>query len=636
MLKNNNLYEFQNRITNIVVLFLFIGIFFFIISYLITFFINRHINIEEYKQNIINTNRNLQYNISSQLFVIVNNPDFIEYLRSGEITREREFLKIRWLFLDLEPKDAISGITIFDELTNEVIFKYGNDSKYYIKLSLCYLNNKINLNLGQCNYSIKILFNNIGYQKQLQKLNFNIYTQKNGNDYFYNPFSEKFGNFKNLDYSLLNMGFYIKFQFSYYMLLSLIILIIIFIIILLYGYRFIKSCVNNDLIKPLINIIDGLNDNVDISSEVNLLQEFKILIEVVNKYNTTQINDRLNQVAVRVSHDIKSPLVVIELSIEDILDKSNPAYMIIKNAIKSSLSIVNNMLLNYSGKVFSKSIFDEEKNYMLVTEIIEEIVSLKRVEWSRQTKKFRLDYKFNNLINYWVFISVTEFKRHVLNLLQNSFEAIREEFIEIKVIVSNTNDMIMISISDNGVGMSENMMELIKFGQSSKENGCGVGLESAIKYFKQENGNVEIQSKMGSGTTINIFLHIPDKPTWFSEVICVNKNLVIIDDEKSMLDYWVMKFDKIDLNIKTFNSPSQFQEWYVSLSDTLEYTFIIDYNFNSILCGTDIIKKIKNIQDCFLITSSYSDFEVQRFVSEQNIKLIPKYLLSEITILIKR
>jgi hypothetical protein len=204
------------------------------------------------------------------------------------------------------------------------------------------------------------------------------------------------------------------------------------------------------------------------------------------------------------------------------------------------------------------------------------------------------------------------------------------------ITVSNINDVMMIAIRDNGTGMSDKMINLIKFGQSSKPDGYGIGLESAIAYFKQEHGIVDIDSTVGIGTTINIFLNIPSKPLWFTEIIHVNKNLVIIDDEKSMLDFWVAKFNKMDLNIKTFNSPLKFQEWYINLTNDLDYTFIVDYDYNDTLYGTDIIRKIKNIKDCFLITSSYNDFEVQHQSTELNIKLIPKYLLSEITILLRR
>lgn len=632
MMKKNNLYTFQNRVTNIVILFLFIGIVFFIISYSIIFYLNRKISITEYKQNIENTNKILQYNIASQLFVIANNPDFIDYLRSGVITREREFYKIRWLFVDLEPRNLISGISITDAVTGTILLIFGNSSKYYTKLNLCYLNNKINFHLGNCSYFIKLFFNRFEYQKQLQNLNANIVFKKNKNDYFYNPFSEKFGNFKSNNYSLLNIEFQTKYKFPYFLVLSLITLIIIFIIILFYCYKFLQNQINKDLFDPILYIIKGLDENVNLLKKNNILEEFNNLIDVVNRYNTIQINTRLSKVVARVAHDIKSPLTVIELTISEFINKSDSKSLIVKNAVKSVRAIVNNMLCSYSNKNKTDSIYDNTKSYVLIADLIEEIVTLKKVEWLANNQTFNLDYQIENVNHLWIYLNFIEFKRHISNVLQNSYEAQRLSSIDIKLRLLEINNTFIVEIQDNGVGMNSKTIELVKHGISFKPSGFGIGLESAINYFRQENSVFEIQSKEGVGTTISIFINVSENPNWYSELISVKEELLILDNEITILEYWKNKVSILNLKVNIFLSPNNFLDYYETIENDNNITFIIDYDLNDNLNGLDIINTIKNKKDCYLITNNYMDYSIQQKVKEYNCKLIPKGLISKISI----
>ena len=644
-MKKNNLNALSDKIVKTFIVFLLISI--AMSAMLFLYVMNKNIEEQElfFKKQVDSANKVLQYNIYNQINTLINNQDFLSFIFSGDLTRQRHYGDILLLVSNLD-YTLIKGIEIVKynpvSRVGDNILKYGNITNYYVNLNVCYLNSKANTNLGDCTYkhiNFMIYFDSIAYINQLNLIDPIItIRQKSQPVYKFYPFNEKLAKFdvKNYSTTPLLLDSNIDNKSNRYLIILAIPFFSIMLLVYYFSHRMLRGMVETKLIIPLRNIATNLNKGLNIPIDNGNIIELNNLINVANTYHLTQLNNRLNKISARVAHDIKSPLAVIELSIADIFNKNDPIYKIIKNALKSSRSIVNNMLLNFSGKISSESIFDEKKSYILLTEIIEEIVSLKSTEWSKSSRQFTLNYNFDILLNSWIFLSATEFKRHISNLLQNSFEAIHGNSIDIMVNISSMNNVTKIAISDNGTGMSSKTLECIKFGQSSKQSGHGIGLESAITYFRQEHGSVEIQSTIDTGTTIDILLNIPSKPIWFTEIISVNKNLVIIDDEKSMLDFWTNKFSKMNLNVKVFSSPHQFQDWYVNLMSDLEYTFIVDYDYNDTLSGVDIIRTIKTTQNCFLITSSYSECEIQSEVTELNIKLIPKYLLSETTILLKQ
>lgn len=101
-------------------------------------------------------------------------------------------------------------------------------------------------------------------------------------------------------------------------------------------------------------------------------------------------------------------------------------------------------------------------------------------------------------------------QRVILNLVSNSIKFTKKGgtiFTRIKVEL----DLITIEIGDNGEGMSEefvkkafNKYEMEERAKTYNPNGSGVGLFVVYNLIKAQNGNVEIKSEEGNGTTFRI------------------------------------------------------------------------------------------------------------------------------------
>lgn len=70
------------------------------------------------------------------------------------------------------------------------------------------------------------------------------------------------------------------------------------------------------------------------------------------------------------------------------------------------------------------------------------------------------------------------------------------------------NEFVVITISDNGCGMSPEIIK--KIGQTEvtggKKMGHGIGLYSAIHLIKAWHGKYDIETKLGVGTRFMIYL----------------------------------------------------------------------------------------------------------------------------------
>ncbi|MDR6549765.1 PAS domain S-box protein [Paenibacillus qinlingensis] len=98
-------------------------------------------------------------------------------------------------------------------------------------------------------------------------------------------------------------------------------------------------------------------------------------------------------------------------------------------------------------------------------------------------------------------------KQLFINLIKNAMEAISKDG-QIKMIVSlHGEDLIRVRTQDNGSGIPEDRMK--QLGEpfyTTKEKGTGLGLMMCFKIVEAHRGTMSIESQVGYGTTIDVYL----------------------------------------------------------------------------------------------------------------------------------
>jgi len=159
-----------------------------------------------------------------------------------------------------------------------------------------------------------------------------------------------------------------------------------------------------------------------------------------------------------------------------------------------------------------------------------------------------------------IYVNGAQIKLMLLNIILNSIESIgkkqngevvveaesynmvyTENKREIGALPTNLkNDFIRIAIKDNGAGMTEDIKEHIfdpffttKVRGSTK--GTGLGLSIVYQIIKNHNGEINVQSSPGSGTTVEIILPVsePGKTLRVTEhsILKTGGTVLLVEDE---------------------------------------------------------------------------------------------------------
>jgi putative PEP-CTERM system histidine kinase len=108
-----------------------------------------------------------------------------------------------------------------------------------------------------------------------------------------------------------------------------------------------------------------------------------------------------------------------------------------------------------------------------------------------------------------ILVDQEQIQKVLSNLILNANEAIKDSG-QIKVITVQQNGFVVLSVCDNGYGMSEEFKEhsLFRPFETTKKQGMGIGLFQSKKIVEAHGGKVEVESKEGKGCTFRVFLPI--------------------------------------------------------------------------------------------------------------------------------
>lgn len=151
----------------------------------------------------------------------------------------------------------------------------------------------------------------------------------------------------------------------------------------------------------------------------------------------------------------------------------------------------------------------------------------------------------------------TQIHQISMNLITNAFHAVEEKNgtidVKLKEITLKRNELpnsklqpgqfIRLSISDNGIGMSQNtIFKIFEPYFTTKKQGKGTGLGLSVVYgiVKEHDGDIKVYSEMGKGTTFNIYLPLMKKSSKIAAVeqeagmATGTENILLVDDEVSV------------------------------------------------------------------------------------------------------
>lgn len=212
----------------------------------------------------------------------------------------------------------------------------------------------------------------------------------------------------------------------------------------------------------------------------------------------------LGTMAGGIAHEIRNPLAIVN-SVAQILDKNlhdeemcKQCIQKIRNATTRARDIVENLLTFARG---AESITES----LDVHEVINTAVSLLENQFALSNVKLRTTFTSAPL---HLAGNRNQLQQVFVNILLNACKAIDEEGV-VAVRTIRKEQMAHIIIQDNGCGISQQVFPKIFdpfFTTRPVGEGAGLGLSVSSGIVKQHEGQIEVESKRGEGTTFTIKL----------------------------------------------------------------------------------------------------------------------------------
>ena len=219
-----------------------------------------------------------------------------------------------------------------------------------------------------------------------------------------------------------------------------------------------------------------------------------------------EMNNALDTYAYTISHDLKNPLSAIKVSTEFLQYRQDVKPELLKKMSSNILDSVH-IILNMLDKIhqFSKaSSFNFEKEIVETENFVDEIIEMSKHRFGSNNVEVIVNHLLpvqgEKTLLYQLFLNI------IGNAIKYSSKATSA-----KVIIDSfrTDNGIIYTISDNGIGMEEDELASIyemfkRMSNSSGYEGSGIGM-SIVKRIADKLGiDISIKSKLNEGTTVKL------------------------------------------------------------------------------------------------------------------------------------
>ncbi|MBO7272284.1 MAG: HAMP domain-containing histidine kinase, partial [Bacteroidaceae bacterium] len=246
-----------------------------------------------------------------------------------------------------------------------------------------------------------------------------------------------------------------------------------------------------------------------------LLITFVITLYMVIRHKkfTKMKNDFINN----MTHEFKTPISTISLAAQMLQDQSVAKSPEMFGKLSGVIASETKRLRFQVDKVLQMSMFDDKNTASLkmkeldAHELLSGIINTFAVKVEQNggaiTSKFEAGDPF-------IYVDEMHFTNVVFNLMDNAMKYKRHDVpLSLEVCTKNVGGNFVLSIKDNGIGISKDNLKRIfdKFyrvhtGNVHDVKGFGLGLAYVKQMVKAHRGSIRAESELGVGTTFVIVL----------------------------------------------------------------------------------------------------------------------------------
>jgi signal transduction histidine kinase/CheY-like chemotaxis protein len=325
--------------------------------------------------------------------------------------------------------------------------------------------------------------------------------------------------------------------FEHKIIMSVASVVLLFSLLIMYikrDYFFLRTTDN-------IEALERLLEDIKHSSDKNKIREFKEMLKkknhteiyslISNMINELQESKKMADEANRtkslflsnMSHEIRTPLNGIvgftKLLKSTTLDNEQSDFVnTIRKSSENLIGVVDDIL--DISKIESGKI-ELEKSYFNIMDELENVIEIYAIEASKKDIDFSI-WLDPQLSNFLIESDYGKIKQVLINLISNSIKFTPSGgkisvSIE-KMSLKNDNIEVKFSVRDTGIGISQEQKDKVfdaftqvDNGIERKYGGTGLGLTISLGLVRMLGGVLQLDSKLGVGTTLSFSLDMPKR-----------------------------------------------------------------------------------------------------------------------------
>jgi two-component system, NtrC family, sensor kinase len=304
-------------------------------------------------------------------------------------------------------------------------------------------------------------------------------------------------------------------------------------------------------------IVGSIHVAKDISNE-KLLQQ-----QLIQSEKLSAIGELISGIA----HELNNPLTgvmgysqLLQLR-KDLDDRAKENLLKINNLALRCQKIVQN-LLSFARKQ------KPERTLSDINEILEKTVELRSYEL--QVNNIEMARELDRNLPKTI-ADAHQLQQVFLNVLTNAEQAMLEAHgkghLTIRTHTDTQKSRIIVEVADDGPGIPEKYLTRIFdpfFTTKDVGKGTGLGLSLSYGMMKEHGGDIYARSRMGEGSTffieLPIITRLQDEPSMAPalmpqalqfENLVRGKRILVVDDEKYILDFFVEVFQTLPMSVDT-------------------------------------------------------------------------------------
>lgn len=229
------------------------------------------------------------------------------------------------------------------------------------------------------------------------------------------------------------------------------------------------------------------------------------LRKIQSQLATTEKIAAWQTVGRKIAHEIKNPLSPISISVDDLKSAYNDKLPNFDQTLNETTTTIKTEVERLTKLLDEFVSFARMRQPLLEEQDLKPFIASLEQFYKNEIDKQHLKVDSTKLTIDKIKFDTDLLKQVLLNLIKNGFES--KEDAKVELTFSNQNDNLLITISDNGPGFSEEKLaNSFEPYQTTKPHGSGLGLVICHRIIHDHNGTLELSNAESGGAIVTITL----------------------------------------------------------------------------------------------------------------------------------